>query len=116
MRFIAAVNRKVGRVVAFRSMFYLRVRDDNGVVEALWVDGSYRPICPEGAPAPLPEPRIERVLVFMLEDGSFGPVHVQRIPPDWDQDDIDRYVNGDVNGVGIWDRCAMTDLQEVSET
>jgi hypothetical protein len=56
----------------------------------------------------------ERVLVFMLEDGSDGPVRVERVPADWDTEDCERYTGGSA-GDGLWDRCALVDLEEVKE-
>jgi hypothetical protein len=56
----------------------------------------------------------ERVLVFMLEDGSDGPVRVERVPADWDAEDCERYTGGSA-GDGLWDRCALVDLEEVKE-
>lgn len=106
----AEVNPR-SRLLAIREEpAYLRVTPE-GVVEHLWLRGRFLPLAPGRESIPVPR---ERVLVFMLEDGSEGPVRAERVPADWDTEDCERYTGGDA-GDGVWDRCALVDLEEVKE-
>lgn len=109
----SAVNRMTGRFLGLRKPpAYLRINPDTGMVEALWVDGSYREIAPEGAPYRLPEPEPQRVLTLVLVDlPDRPPVEVRAIPPEWTDEDVERYTNSRSD----WVTASVTTIEPIPE-
>jgi hypothetical protein len=101
------VNRLCGHVVRVtQPPAYLRVNAE-GVVETFWVDGTYRPICPEGAPVPERYVATNRVLALVKP----SEVEVMLVPPDWDQERIAKYLDSRHD----WSSWHVTTLEEVNQ-
>lgn len=107
----SAVNPMTGRFLGLKKPpAYLRINPESGMVEALWVDSTYREIAPEGAPYPLPEPR--RVLTLVLVDlPDRPPVEVREIPPEWTDEDVDRYTSSRAD----WVTASVTTIEPIPE-